>query len=253
MKNKKTAQEVFGSRASLYVSSETHSDPVVLGRVVELLQLEPDSRVLDIGTGTGHTAFAAAPYAKEIVGLDLTPEMLEEAENLQVERGIENVQFRIGDVHDLPFEDGCFQRVTCRRAAHHFLDIGGALSEISRVMPRGGRLVVDDRSVPEDEFVDGVMNQLDTYHDRSHVRQYRPSEWDDMLGLAGFSVESIEPYTQHRPISSLTEKVVDEDVNLIHSVIDSLNEEEKVKLNLKVLDGTVFTDHWYVTIAACRQ
>src|SRR5688572_30814979 len=107
---------------------------------------------LDIATGSGHTAFALASYVRAIVAIDITPEMLREAEALQAERSIDNVTFQAGDVHDLPFEDGSFQLVTCRRAAHHFSDIGRALQEICRVLSPGGRVVIDDRSVPEDDF-----------------------------------------------------------------------------------------------------
>jgi ubiquinone/menaquinone biosynthesis C-methylase UbiE len=58
-----------------------------------------------------------------VIGVDLTPEMLAEAERLRVERSITNVSFETADAHDLPFEDNRFQFVTCRRAAHHFSDL----------------------------------------------------------------------------------------------------------------------------------
>ncbi|MBU0494417.1 MAG: class I SAM-dependent methyltransferase [Chloroflexi bacterium] len=176
-----TARQIFGARADKYTTSAAHTDPWVLGRVVELSAPELDWAVLDLGTGTGHTVFAIAPHVAHVTGLDLTPEMLAEAVKLQAAKSIANASWLIADVHRLPCDDAAFQLVICRRAAHHFSDIRQSLREMRRVLRPGGRLVIDDRSVPEDDFVDACMNQLDHYHDESHVRQYRPAEWRQML------------------------------------------------------------------------
>jgi ubiquinone/menaquinone biosynthesis C-methylase UbiE len=174
-------QAVFAQRAAFYATSAVHKDKAVLDRLVELARVQPTDRVLDVATGTGHTAFAFAPQVREVIATDVTPEMLSEGEKLKSELGMRNVEFRIADAHDLPFEDTSFDVVTCRRAAHHFTDIRGALREMCRVLKPGGRLVIDDRSVPEEEFVDATLNRLDWLHDHSHVRQYRPSEWQRIL------------------------------------------------------------------------
>jgi hypothetical protein len=90
---------------------------------------------------------------------------------------------------------------------------------MKRVLRAGGQLVVDDRSVPEDDFVDERMNELDRLHDESHVRQYRPSEWERMLEACGFAVESVEPYIKHRPLTSLTDGVSTDNVKRIHTLL----------------------------------
>jgi ubiquinone/menaquinone biosynthesis C-methylase UbiE len=146
-------QTVFGQRAAFYTTSAEHKDKVVLDRLVELAHVQSTDVVLDVATGTGHTAFAFAPHVKSVIATDVTPEMLNEGEHLMAESGIQNMEFRIADAHDLPFEDTAFDIVTCRRVAHHFVDIRRALREIRRVLKPGGRLVIDDRSVPADEFV----------------------------------------------------------------------------------------------------
>jgi ubiquinone/menaquinone biosynthesis C-methylase UbiE len=247
------AREVFGERAAFYTTSTAHTDPQVLARVVEIANPQKHWNVLDIATGSGHTAFALAPYVTSIIGIDITPEMLQEAETLKRERSIRNVTFQTGDVHHLPFHDGSFNLVTCRRAAHHFSNIAGALKEIHRVLTSGGRFVVDDRSVPEDEFADRCMNQLDTYHDESHVREYRPSEWRNMLQDAGFQIEVVEPYTRHRPLSSLTRGVSAENVSKIKDTLDRMTPEQRAIFSLVQKEDELYLNHWFVLVAAVRS
>ena len=246
-------QTVFAQRAAFYTTSAVHKDKVVLDRLVELAHVQPTDRVLDVATGTGHTAFAFAPHVREVIATDLTPEMLVEGRRMKDEDGIINVEFQLADAHDLPFEDESFDVVTCRRAAHHFTDIRRALREMRRVLRPGGRLVIDDRSVPEDDFVDATLNRLDVLHDHSHIREYRPSEWERMMQEAGCKIESIESYTKHRPLSAFTSSVEPESVAEIERIIAGLSESQRAALNVAEKDGEVYLNHWYVMVVGVKS
>jgi ubiquinone/menaquinone biosynthesis C-methylase UbiE len=247
------ARRNFGARAEFYTRSAAHADPQVLARVVEVAEPQTSWRVLDVATGSGHTAFALAPRVTSVTAIDLTPEMLSEAKKLGAELQISNVLFQIADIHSLPFPDASFELVTCRRAAHHFSKVNKALDEMRRVLTPGGRLVIDDRSVPEDDFVDETMNQLDWLHDESHIRQYRPSEWQRMLSEHGFKIELIEPYSRSRPLTSLTKDVSAANVAKIHSILQKLSGEQRKKLGVVTTNGEQHIHHWYVLIAAVRS
>ena len=247
------ARRIFGERAAFYSTSPAHTDARVLNRVVTLASPQPDWLALDIATGSGHTAFALAPRVRVVVGTDLTPEMLAEARRLRNDRKLANVVFSLADVHDLPCPSGVFHLITCRRAAHHFSRIRNALSEMSRALRPGGRVVIDDRSVPNDEFVDRCMNELDRYHDESHVRQYRPSEWQEMLETQGFTVERVETYVKHRPLSAFTDGVSAENVRRIAAVLDRLTAGQRDALHLQDVDGQPHLNHWYLLIAAVKR
>ena len=247
-----SSESIFGARASYYTTSAAHTDAEVLAAVVRLSQAQATWRVLDVGTGTGHTAFALAPHVREVIGLDPTPEMLAEAEKLRLSQGHANVRWEVGDVHALPYEDGAFTLVTCRRAAHHFADIELALKEMIRVLAPSGRLVIDDRSGPEDDALDELMNHLDLLHDRSHVRQYRPSAWDAMLQAAGLEVDAIEPYTKHRPLSALTEVAEPEDRARIEEIVSGFADGQRQAFDARIVDGELHTTHWYVLAAGAK-
>ena len=244
------ARRIFGERARFYTTSSVHTDPRVLARVVELTRPLPTSVALDVATGTGHTAFALAPQVARVVATDITPEMLEEGRRLAAERGITNVKFQLADAHDHPFADGTFDIVTCRRAAHHFSRLSDALEEMKRLLSPGGRLVIDDRSVPDHDSVDRLMNDLDILHDSSHVRQYRPREWQEMLESHGFSVTAVEGYTRHRSITALTRDVDPDDAAEIHRQLEATTPEERQVLDLRHVDGELHHLHWFVTVAA---
>ena len=117
----------------------------------------------------------------------------------------------------------------------------------------GGILVIDDRSVPEDDFLDRCMNLLDTLHDESHVREYRPSEWKQMLEETGFQIDVAETYIKHRPLTSLTNDVSEENARKIQNTLDSLGDSQKEAFNLIEQNGDLYINHWFVMIAATAK
>ena len=78
-------QTVFGQRAAFYTTSAAHKDKVVLDRLVELAHTQPTDRVLDVATGTAHTALAFALHVREVIATDITPEMLLEGGRYRLE------------------------------------------------------------------------------------------------------------------------------------------------------------------------
>jgi ubiquinone/menaquinone biosynthesis C-methylase UbiE len=246
------ARRIFTERAAFYTNSAAHKNPQMLAKLVVLAQPQPGWLALDVATGTGHTAFALAPYVQHVTAIDLTSAMLDEARKLQADLGITNVDFRTANVHDLPFPAASFDLLTSRIAPHHFSDIRRALSEMVRVLRPGGRLVIDDRSIPENDFVDKTMNLLDTYHDPSHVREYRPSEWQHMLSDAGFKVNTLKPYHQQRPVTSLTHNADANSIARINELIASLNDIQRREMNVEQKDGQWYSNHWFVILSATK-
>jgi ubiquinone/menaquinone biosynthesis C-methylase UbiE len=250
--NREAVQQVFGERASFYVDSKAHADQEVLERVRQLCGDLDGRAVLDVATGTGHTALKLAPLARRVVGFDLTRRMLSLAEDTARQRGVGNCSWVLGDVSSLPFPDRSFDVVCSRRAPHHFPDLSAALKEMVRVLKDGGIMVIDDRSVPDDEEVARTMNALDRLHDRSHVREYGAKEWRDALSGAGLLVREVQEYRRHLPLTSLTGNAERADAAEIERTVSALPEGLRKRMAMEELDGTTFLDHYFVTIKATK-
>ncbi|MCC6142747.1 MAG: methyltransferase domain-containing protein [Candidatus Hydrogenedentes bacterium] len=244
------AREYFTRNAAFYTTSPAHTDTAVLDQVVGLANPQSHDIALDLATGSGHTAFALAPRVRRVIASDLTPAMVAAARALSAQKSLGNVFFCIHNADTLPFPDACFDLVTCRRACHHFTRIELALREMHRVLRPGGRLVIDDRSVPDDDAVDRLMNQLDTLHDPSHVRQYRRGEWQAMLSRAGLTPGRAIEYQRDRPLESLTHGAAPEDARRIEAILGGLPGPEAEKLHYRAQCPPATIRHWYLTILA---
>lgn len=185
-------QDQFNRTAANYRTSAIHAMGDDLAWLIAAQELTGQEQVLDVGTGTGNTAFAFAPYARQVIGIDLTAGMLAQARLTQAQKGLTNVEFRQADVESLPFPDASFDIVVSRYCAHHYERIQTAVAEIRRVLkPNGVFLLVDSYS-PEDTRHATFENTLEMLRDTSHVRNYQVSEWQAYLAAVGFESEVLK-------------------------------------------------------------
>jgi SAM-dependent methyltransferase len=142
--------------------------------------LEPDMIVLDVACGAGHVAEQLAPHVRQVVGVDLTPALLELGAERLREAGITNVLLQETNAAELPFLDASFDLVVCRGAMHHFLHPEQPIAEMARVCRPEGRVVVSDMvatSAEARERFDQVHRNLDP----SHARTLLEAELADLL------------------------------------------------------------------------
>jgi demethylmenaquinone methyltransferase/2-methoxy-6-polyprenyl-1,4-benzoquinol methylase len=126
-------------------------DRVWKRRLVDRAAPPPGSRVLDLATGTGDLAFGLSGTDVRVVGLDITPRMIQLARARR--SGDRSPLFLIGDMQALPFASGSFDLVTTGYGLRNVPDLQGALDEIVRVLRPGGRFWALDFNRPSNSLV----------------------------------------------------------------------------------------------------
>ncbi|MEX0288013.1 MAG: bifunctional demethylmenaquinone methyltransferase/2-methoxy-6-polyprenyl-1,4-benzoquinol methylase UbiE [Flavobacteriaceae bacterium] len=119
-------------------------------RVVAILKKKQPDTILDIATGTGDLAINLTKTgAKRIVGLDISPGMLEVGKVKVKEKRLQDtIEMVVGDSENLDFPDEHFDAVTVAFGVRNFENLEKGLSEIYRVLRPGGTFVVLETSVP---------------------------------------------------------------------------------------------------------
>ena len=122
------------------------ANPWSLGRI------EPGKHVLDIGSGAGMDSLIAALMVGpegSVTGIDMTPEMIENARKGAAELGLNNVTFVEGEAETLPFDDSSFDVVISNGVIDLIPDKDAVFGEIYRVLAPGGRIQIADVTIQQ--------------------------------------------------------------------------------------------------------
>jgi SAM-dependent methyltransferase len=176
----------FGPQAAAYVASPVHAQGEDLKQLAAMVAGRAGIRVLDLGCGGGHVAYAVAPHVKEVVAYDLSAEMIAAVAAEAKRRGLANVVAKLGAAEKLPFADESFDVVFTRFSTHHWRDVPAALKEAKRVVKNDGFVTVVDAVSPGVPVLDTYLQGIELMRDPSHVRDYSVKEWKTMLRDAGF-------------------------------------------------------------------
>ena len=141
-------QEVLRLRKENF---ETHGDPrqLVPGRswaawARALGHLLPPLDVADIGCGEGYLTLETARWARTVIGIDRSGDVLKRAKALATRRQVKNVEWKKGDLARLPLRDGSVDVAMLSQSLHHATDPGRTIAETARILRPGGRLLILD-------------------------------------------------------------------------------------------------------------
>jgi ArsR family transcriptional regulator len=109
-----------------------------------LLRLMPPMVIADLGAGEGAFALLLAERAAKVIAVDTSAKMIEVGRELAARHGVKNVEFRLGDMEELPIEDASVDLVFFSQSLHHALHPERAVQEAARILKPGGRVVVLD-------------------------------------------------------------------------------------------------------------
>jgi SAM-dependent methyltransferase len=158
------------------------------GAPLRYLGLAVGETVLDLGSGAGVDAFLAAREvgpSGRVIGVDMTPAMLDKARANVGKAGVTNVEFREGRLESLPVESASVDAVTSNCVINLVPDKGAVFAEVARVLKPGGRLVISD-IILDGALPDAVAKDVYAYVGCVSGAMLR-DEYFGLLRRAGFS------------------------------------------------------------------
>lgn len=162
-------------------------------QIREFGELDEESHLLLAGVGAGELALELAQAGiTEVVGVDISPAMLERAEfrrlSIQDER-LQSVNFRLAPAHDLPFLDNRFDVVLCVNLLHHMAKPLPALREFHRVLAAHGKLLLIDIEGSPDAVKRATQNAIESKRNPTHATIRTGKQLAALLQESGFQVE----------------------------------------------------------------
>jgi ubiquinone/menaquinone biosynthesis C-methylase UbiE len=211
-------KEQFSKQAKAYSTVKAHSD--ALDTLIELTQVSERDRVLDVACGSGIISCEFAKYAKWVKGVDITPNMLMQARELQAENNLTNIDWILDDVLPLKFNDNSFSIVVTRFSFHHFMNYKAVFDEMIRVNQASGTILLIDVVLPSEKV--NAYDEMEKLRDSSHV--------------GALTIEKAEALFQNKKIKKYQKVNYCMEIELETQLDAScLNDEDKRKLRLMII------------------
>lgn len=163
-------------------------------RSVAELDLAPDDRVLDLACGSGPNFERLVPACPDggVVGLDHSPGMVRAARDRPLDEGFANVDVVRGDAATLPFPDDAFDAALCTLSLSAIPDHEASITEVGRVVRRGGRFVVFDAQPYQSgpgQLLNPIINRLSAFATNWYPERHLPSDLRDAFGTDAVDVD----------------------------------------------------------------
>jgi ArsR family transcriptional regulator len=180
------------------VREKAFGPPTHLDRLVD--RIGTAAIAVDLGTGTGVLLERMAAKADRVIGVDASPEMLDEARTRVAEARLSNTELRLGTLEHLPLGDGEADTMVANMVLHHVADVPTVLREIRRALSPDGRLVIADLAEhPDDVF----WRDIGATWPGFRVADLR--SWLEAAGYTGVTVDTIPDRRADRPPLLLAE------------------------------------------------
>jgi ArsR family transcriptional regulator len=149
-----------------------------------LLHLMPPLIIADLGAGEGAFALLLAQRAKKVIAVDTSARMIEVGREQALRHGVQNIEYRLGDMEELPIDSASVDLVFFSQSLHHALHPERAVSEASRILVPGGRIVLLDlmkhrfeeaRELYADEWLGFTETELESMLEKAAFAEIQTS------------------------------------------------------------------------------
>jgi ubiquinone/menaquinone biosynthesis C-methylase UbiE/DNA-binding HxlR family transcriptional regulator len=149
-----------------------------------LLRLMPPMLIADLGAGEGAFALLLAQRAKKVIAVDTSAKMIEVAREQALRHGVDNVEYRLGDMEEVPIDSATVDLVFFSQSLHHAPHPERAVEEAARILVPGGRIVVLDlvkhrfeeaRDLYADEWLGFTESELETMLEKAAFTEIQTS------------------------------------------------------------------------------
>ena len=172
------SEEFWKIRAEKYNQLGWVNDDSYISRFICAADFEPTDLVLDVGVGTGAIANAISPLVREVIGLDLSQDMLNNCHYK------DNVYLVRRDILESIFAENIFDKVTARMVFHHILEnTQKAADECYHVLKPGGKFILGEGIPPTPEVKDDYAKLFELKEERLTFLQ---KDLENLLRQAGF-------------------------------------------------------------------
>lgn len=190
--------------------------------LVDILDVKKDEKILDLGCGEGTLAIKMQNQGANVVGIDLSEEMVLKAK----EKGIETY---IMSVIDLKFEDESFDKVFSNAVLHWVKDLDKSAKEIARVLKKDGKFVAEFGGYGNIKFLCEAISEVFSIHDdfgefNNPWNFVSVEEYKDILINNGFKIKSIELIPRPTKINDIKEWL---DI-FANGITKNLTQEQKI-------------------------
>jgi ubiquinone/menaquinone biosynthesis C-methylase UbiE len=248
MGNQSLVKNNFGSKALNYRLSPTHSNLDDLERMINFLKPKHNDIILDVATGTGHTAIAFAKANSRVIAIDITKEMLLQAKIASKQANVDNMSFLEADAHNLPFRDNVFDIVACRFAVHHFYNAQKALKEMCRVLKSQAKFYILDCSVIDGDKTEREINRLEALRYNSHVYSFSKRQWLKLLKDLPLEIKNVDYLKRQYKLPEWFDRMgtTNDNRQKIFELLNNLPESSKIFYQF----SQIFIDTYYIEIIA---
>lgn len=243
----KTAHQHFQSRSKKYnKSSNWVSDSKLLELIYKIARPKPTDLVLDLCTGTGLVAKHFKGKVAEVIGLDITTDMTEQASK-NLDRLI------VSSVEKIPLADASVDICVCRQGLQ-FVNLRKVISEVMRVLKPGGRVVFCHLNAY------GLYDRTDAFEiqalrNPARVNFFMPGDLESLLEEHGLHVDEVG---QYRSVESVNQWIdhgasTEEERSKIHEIYKNASPEFKKLHEIEFRDNDILDTMLFLTIGASKS